>query len=139
MHIHKYTVPASLEPLISLPARARARIRSRGVRFWVFCLPLVVRAAIGRINLPLINLRSNLNAFLEAVMTTTQTTTHPASDSAAGAAAPLQRFGSSGKPGFSIAGRRSPQELKKTMGMIDHIHLSSTQGPGVRLKLTDVL
>ncbi|CAD6971510.1 unnamed protein product [Tilletia controversa] len=104
-----------------------------------FCLPLVVRAAIGRINLPLINLRSNLNAFLEAVMTTTQTTTHPASDSAAGAAAPLQRFGSSGKPGFSIAGRRSPQELKKTMGMIDHIHLSSTQGPGVRLKLTDVL
>ncbi|KAE8222517.1 hypothetical protein CF319_g4300 [Tilletia indica] len=99
----------------------------------------VVRAAIGRINFPLTDLRSNLNVFLEAVMTTVQNITQPASNSAAGAAAALQKIGSSGKPAFGVTGARTPQELKKAMGMIKQIHLSSTQGPGVRITLTDVL
>ncbi|KAK0567199.1 hypothetical protein OC844_000361 [Tilletia horrida] len=99
----------------------------------------VVRAAIGRINFPLTDLRSNLNVFLDAVMLTVNNITQPASNSAAGAAALLQRIGTGNKPAFGRGGDRSPQEVKKALSMIKQIHLSSTQGPGVRLELTDVI
>ncbi|KAK0554782.1 hypothetical protein OC846_000533 [Tilletia horrida] len=99
----------------------------------------VVRAAIGRINFPLNDLRSNLNVFLDAVMQTVHTITQPAANSAAGAAAALQRLGGSNKPAFGVHGERTPAEMKKALGIIKQVHLSSTQGPGVRLNLPDVL
>ncbi|KAL9934108.1 hypothetical protein V8E36_007190 [Tilletia maclaganii] len=99
----------------------------------------VVRAAIARINFPVQDLRNNLNTFLDAVMGTVHTITQPASNSAAGAAAALQRIGGSGRPSYGTAGTRTPQELKKALSIIKQVHLSSTQGPGVRLSLPDVL
>ncbi|WFD29398.1 hypothetical protein MSPP1_000407 [Malassezia sp. CBS 17886] len=96
----------------------------------------VVRGAVGRISFSEGELRENVHALLDSVIGKaagglggTKASTHVIAGYARDAP---------GAHDGDVA-RRGPSSLKKAMNIVRNVYLTSTQGPGIRLHLDDVL
>lgn len=94
----------------------------------------VVRGAVGRISFTAGELRSNVQALIDAVI----------GKVASGLSG--TRMSASVVEGYArnepngIGGlTRNPAAMKRALSVVKQVHLSSTQGPGVRLRLDDIL
>lgn len=98
----------------------------------------VVRGAVGRISFSESDLRSNVQALLDAVIA-------KAAGGLGGTRAPpsvVQGYArdahATDAQGAPVS-TRSAGSMRRALSIIKQVHLSSTQGPGVRLRLEDVL
>lgn len=98
----------------------------------------VVRAAVGRISFSDAELRANVQAFLDAIIAKAASGLAGTKVSANVVASYLRDTSSKDAQGNMIQ-RRSPGSMKKALSIVQQVHLSSTQGPGIRLRLDDVL
>ncbi|KAI3487008.1 hypothetical protein L1887_49204 [Cichorium endivia] len=88
----------------------------------------VIRGAVGRLNFEKDDLRKNVTTLLDAIIQKVPTLGSQQAAQGAGQAKEYTQRDS-----------RSPGELKKAANIIKQVHLSSTQGPGIKLDLRDVL
>ncbi|WFD18080.1 hypothetical protein MCAP1_000292 [Malassezia caprae] len=98
----------------------------------------VVRGAVGRISFTDAELRANVHALLDSVIARAAgglAGTKVSAKVVAGYARDLTREDADGKPLM----HRGPSPLKRALSIVQQVHLSSTQGPGLRLRLDDVL
>ncbi|PWN45603.1 ribosomal protein L1 [Ceraceosorus guamensis] len=101
---------------------------ARGALDWKGDKQGVVRTSIARVSHPLPALRSNISSFLAAVV-------ERASSGLGSQAASNQQGLVQGS--IELA-KRTPAELKKAQSIIRGVHISSTQGPGIKLDLREV-
>ncbi|WFD36330.1 hypothetical protein MCUN1_003209 [Malassezia cuniculi] len=94
----------------------------------------VVRGAVGRISFSESELRSNVQALLDAVIAKV------ASGLAGTRMSPSVIAGyARDEPVGDAAATRNAAAMKRALSVVKQVHLSSTQGPGVRLRLDDIL
>ena len=98
----------------------------------------VVRAAVGRISFSEAELRANVQALLDAII-------HKAASGLAGTKVSAQvvagymRDMTTEQADGQTVQQRSVAAMKRALSIVQQVHLSSTQGPGIRLRLDDVL
>ncbi|GAK61824.1 ribosomal protein L1 [Moesziomyces antarcticus] len=101
---------------------------SKGAMDWRSDKVGVIRGAVGRLNFEKDDLRKNVTTLLDAIIQKVPTLGSQQAAQGAGQAKEYTQRDS-----------RSPGELKKAANIIKQVHLSSTQGPGIKLDLRDVL
>lgn len=101
---------------------------SKGAMDWRSDKVGVIRGAVGRLNFDKDDLKKNVTTLLDAIVQKVPTLGSQQAAQGAGQAKE-----------YSPREKRSPGELKKAANIIKQVHLSSTQGPGIKLDLRDVL
>ncbi|GAC99590.1 hypothetical protein PHSY_007193 [Pseudozyma hubeiensis SY62] len=101
---------------------------SKGAMDWRSDKVGVIRGAVGRLNFDKQDVKKNVTTLLDAIVQKVPTLGSQQAAQGAGQAKE-----------YAPRGNRSPGELKKAAGIIKQVHLSSTQGPGIKLDLRDVL
>lgn len=98
----------------------------------------VVRAAVGRISFTEAELRANVQALLDAVIQKAASGLAGTKVSASVVAGYMRDISSEEEDG-RVVQRRSIGSMKRALSIVRQVHLSSTQGPGIKLRLDDVL
>ncbi|KAJ9476359.1 54S ribosomal protein L1, mitochondrial [Pseudozyma hubeiensis] len=101
---------------------------SKGAMDWRSDKVGVIRGAVGRLNFDKQDVKKNVTTLLDAIVQKVPTLGSQQAAQGAGQAKE-----------YAPRGNRSPGELKKAASIIKQVHLSSTQGPGIKLDLRDVL
>lgn len=101
---------------------------SKGAMDWRSDKVGVIRGAVGRLNFDKQDVKKNVTTLLDAIVQKVPTLGSQQAAQGAGQAKE-----------YATRGNRSPGELKKAASIIKQVHLSSTQGPGIKLDLRDVL
>lgn len=101
---------------------------SKGTMDWRSDKVGVIRGAVGRLNFGKEDVKKNVTTLLDAIIQKVPTL---GSQQAAQGASQAKEYAARDK--------RSPGELKKAANVIKQVHISSTQGPGIKLDLRDVL
>lgn len=101
---------------------------SKGAMDWRSDKVGVIRGAVGRLNFDKDDVKKNVTTLLDAIVQKVPTL---------GAQQAAQGAGQAKE--YTVRDKRSPGELKKAANIIKQVHLSSTQGPGIKLDLRDVL
>lgn len=98
----------------------------------------VVRGAVGRISFSEADLRANVQAFLDAVIARAASGLTGTKVSVKVVESYARDVSSQREDGTTWQ-RRGPGAMKRAQSIIKDVYLSSTQGPGIRLRLEDVL
>ncbi|SJX60879.1 related to 50S ribosomal protein L1 [Sporisorium reilianum f. sp. reilianum] len=101
---------------------------SKGAMDWRSDKVGVIRGAVGRLHFDKEDVKKNVTTLLDAIVQKVPTLGSQQAAQGAGQAKE-----------YAVREKRSPGELKKAAKMIKQVHLSSTQGPGIKLDLRDVL
>ena len=101
---------------------------SKGAMDWRSDKVGVIRGAVGRLNFDKEDVKKNITTLLDTIVQKVPTLGSQQAAQGAGQAKE-----------YAVRDRRSPGELKKAANIIKQVHLSSTQGPGIKLDLRDVL
>lgn len=101
---------------------------SKGAMDWRSDKVGVIRGAVGRLNFDKEDIKKNVTTLLDAIVQKVPTLGSQQAAQGAGQAKE-----------YTPRDKRSPGELKKAANIIKQVHLSSTQGPGIKLDLRDVL
>lgn len=101
---------------------------SKGAMDWRSDKVGVIRGAVGRLNFGKQDVRNNVTTLLDAIVQKVPTL---------GSQQAVHGTGQTKQ--YTPREKRSPGELKKAASIIKQVHLSSTQGPGIKLDLRDVL
>ncbi|EST06737.1 Ribosomal protein L1/ribosomal biogenesis protein [Kalmanozyma brasiliensis GHG001] len=101
---------------------------SKGAMDWRSDKVGVIRGAVGRLNFDKQDVKKNVTTLLDAIVQ--KVPTLGSQQSSQGAVQAKE---------YAVRDKRSPGELKKAANIIKQVHLSSTQGPGFKLDLRDVL
>lgn len=101
---------------------------SKGATDWRSDKVGVIRAAVGRLNFAKDDVKKNVTTLLDAIVQKVPTL---------GSQQAAQGTGQAKE--YTPRANRSPGELKKAASIIKQVHLSSTQGPGLKLDLRDIL
>ncbi|CDS00531.1 related to 50S ribosomal protein L1 [Sporisorium scitamineum] len=101
---------------------------SKGAMDWRSDKVGVIRGAVGRLNFDKEDVKKNVTTLLDAIVQKVPTLGSQQAAQGAGQAKE-----------YTVREKRSLGELKKAANIIKQVHLSSTQGPGIKLDLRDVL
>ncbi|SNX84214.1 related to 50S ribosomal protein L1 [Melanopsichium pennsylvanicum] len=101
---------------------------SKGAMDWRSDKVGVIRGAVGRLSFDKQDVKKNVTTLLDAIVQKVPTLGSQQAAQGAGQARE-----------YTAREKRSPGELKKAANIIKQVHISSTQGPGIKLDLRDVL